>query len=168
MPLARRLLVPALATAAIVLQAQVHLAIGVPGHRGLIWLTALALVALQSGRGWTIGTGAVAAALTLAIGTGNSGPLGVVPYLLAAFLLEVVAAARITQRHPAWIIPAAAGIHLVALLPALVKSLTVGVRMAAFASGMLVPILLHVVFGALAGTLAWLDHRALLARRIDA
>jgi len=157
---------PALAVAVIAVQAQVHLAIGVPGHRGLVWLGALALVAVRSGRGWTIGTASAASAIALATGTGGSaGPLNVVPYLAAAALLELVALAPALRRHPVLLVPAAAAVHLVGLIQPLAKSLAVGVQPGAFAAGMLAPIALHVAFGALAGAWAWLAGRALTADR---
>nr|WP_232080162.1 hypothetical protein [Mycobacterium branderi] len=132
----REVALPVLAVAAIVAYADVRTPLGLPGHRGLVWLSMLVAVALATRRPETvIAVGAAATTATLALHVA-AGPWGAARYLAAAVLLYAVAA----RRRPCLVVLAAAPIHLVALAGSVVS-----IERAAF----------HLVFGLTAGLLGW-------------
>lgn len=119
---------------------------GLPGHRGLVWLTLLVAVALMTQRRATVvAVGAAATVTTLAMNVpaGPHGSVGSARYLAAAGLLYGLI--ELTKRRWAWLIAlAAAPIHLVAL---------VGGSVAAVLPE---KVLFHLGFGLAAGLLGWL------------
>lgn len=134
----REVALPVLAVAAIVAYADVRTPLGLPGHRGLVWLTMLVAVALVTRRRETvIAVGAAATTATLALHVA-AGPWGAARYLVAAVLLSAVAAGA--RRRPWLLVLAAAPIHLVALAGSVASA-----ERAAF----------HLVFGLMAGLLGW-------------
>nr|WP_238159289.1 hypothetical protein [Mycobacterium sp. MFM001] len=132
----REVALPVLAVAAIVAYADVRTPLGLPGHRGLVWLAMLVAVALVR-RETVIAVGAAATATTLALHLA-AGPWGAARYLAAAVLLYAVAAWA--RRRPWLLALAAAPIHLVALAGSFISA-----ERAAF----------HLVFGLTAGLLGW-------------
>lgn len=136
----RDVALPVLAVAAIVAYADVRTPLGLPGHRGLVWLTMLVAVALATRRRETvIAVGAAATTATLALHV-TAGPWGGARYLAAAVLLYVVAVMPVARRRPWLVVLAAAPIHLVALAGSVVSA-----ERAVF----------HLVFGLIAGLLGW-------------
>ena len=132
-----------------------RLPIGVPGHRGLIWMTALAVVALNARPGAATLSGALGATTGLALGLLANGPLGFISYVLAGMALDLVAA-RGGLRLRRWlIIPAAGLVHLLALVVPVSKALAVGVAASALVHGMWTVALLHLCFGLAAGAIAY-------------
>ncbi|QLL09951.1 hypothetical protein [Mycobacterium vicinigordonae] len=133
--LVRELVFPILGVAAIVGYADVRIPMGLPGHRGLIWLTLLVAVALATQRRATvIAVGAAATVATLAMP-------GSTRYLAAAVLLYAVATTVWRSRHRGcWVALAAAPIHLVAL---------------AGGAWPTEKVWLHLGFGLIAGLLGW-------------
>ncbi|OBK21289.1 hypothetical protein A5634_10480 [Mycobacterium asiaticum] len=127
----REIAFPVLAVVAIVGYADIRIPMGLPGHRGLIWLTLLVAVVLATHRRATVlAVGAAATIATVAIH-------GSTRYLAAAILLYLVAA--VARRQLA--VLAAAPIHLVAVTDSL----------------MFVPekLWFHLGFGLAAGLLGW-------------
>lgn len=125
--------------------ADVRLPMGLPGHRGLVWLTLLVAVGLMTQRRATVvAVGAAATLATLALNSaGPHGPMESTRYPAAAVLLYALIG--LTKRRTAWLIVlAAAPIHLVAL-----------------AGGSVSPwmpekVLFHLGFGLAAGLMGWL------------
>jgi len=111
--LAREIVVGAGAVALIVTSAGLRLPIGVPGHRGLIWLTVLVAVAATSRSRTTVLAVGAASAMGLAALGGAPGQGG--RYVLAAVLLSVLADLTAVQRRPWLLALAAAPIHLLAV-----------------------------------------------------
>lgn len=140
---AREVGFPVLALLAIVVSLDARMPLGLPGHRGLVWLTLLVAVAMVTRTRPTViavGAGSTFAALMLHAGPGGHASLR---YLAAAVLLYVVAGAPIV-RERRWLLAfAAAPIHLVAL---------VGIQVWA---GMAEKVLFHLGFGLVAGLLGW-------------
>lgn len=117
----RELAFPVFAVVAAVYYADVRIPMGLPGHRGLIWLTLLVAVALATRRRATVlavGAATTAATMAMHIPGGISGPLGSgnLRYLSAAILLYLVAGLAAVGRHRWLLVLAAAPIHLVALV----------------------------------------------------
>lgn len=112
---AREVAFPALAVVAIVAYADIRIPMGLPGHRGLVWLSLLVAVVLATHRRATVlAVGAASTLATFAIHfPGGAG--GGVRYLAAAILLYAVAAAPIVRRWRWLVALTAAPIHLVAL-----------------------------------------------------
>jgi hypothetical protein len=145
--LARESVFPAIAVAAIVCYSDIRIPIGLPGHRGLIWLTLLVAVALVTRRRETvIAVGAAATAATLLL---HGEPWASAGYLAAAMLLYAVTSVRVACRRP-WVVAfAAAPIHLVAL------ARPIDALPSVFSTGMGEKALWHLVFGLMAGLLGW-------------
>lgn len=125
-----------------------------PGHRGLIWLTALVAMALAGdGRGWATGVALGSGALVLAGGLASS-PLIGVSYVLAGLALDglVRAAPRVCDSLPA-VAVAAALVHLVDLI----GPVAAGGRHAGAGpgGGPLALLAGHVLFGLAAGALGF-------------
>lgn len=143
----REALVPVLSVAAIASYAGMRIPMGLPGHRGLIWLTLLVVVALVTRRRKTvIMVGAASTTATLMFGVQ---PWASGCYLAAALMLYAVTATPTLRRRPWLVVPAAAPIHLVALAVP-IAALPVWVS-----PGLDVKLLWHLVFGLVAGLAGW-------------
>lgn len=153
--LIRELLWPVVAAVVIVVTADVRIALGLPGHRGLVWLTLLVAVALTARRPETvIAVGATSTVATLLLHAAP-GPWASARYLAAAILLNAVVSTAVTRRHRWLVALAAAPVHLVALIGPL-SGLLGGVRLGALAStGIGEKALFHLGFGLIAGLLGW-------------
>ena len=136
---------------AILIQAQLHSPIGIPGHRGLVWLTLLVAVLLfTSSPPATAAVGLTSAGLLAALGFG---PQAAIPPAAAAVLLATIASAE-WVRHRPWVIAVlAAPVHLVALAMPLHRMLTAGAAMHPAMSSV---ITLYLVFGLAAGLAGWM------------
>ncbi len=153
---AREVLFPGVAVAAIVTSADIRMPMGLPGHRGLIWLTLLVTTVLITRRRETVvGVGVASMLATLGLHTAPD-PWGSERYLAAAILLYAVAAAPVAVRHR-WVVAlAAAPIHLVALAGVLTRLLSHGYLPRLASVGMVEKMLFHLMFGLLAGLLGWI------------
>lgn len=143
---------PLVAVAAIVASTDIRMPLGLPGHRGLIWLTLLVAVALVTARRETVlAVGAASSIAVLPI-HGLSDPLWSSRYGAAAALLFTVGSVPVVRSHRWLLVLAAAPIHLVALA----SSVASGHTMSAWVSnGMLERAAWHLIFGFVAGVLAW-------------
>ena len=145
-----------LAVGAIVLAAEIRSPMQLPGHRALIWLSALGATALLTRhRGATTAVGVVAAGTLALTGLGNGGALGALPYVLAALALDAVLLVGAVRRHPILLALLAAPIHLLALIVPLTRSARVGVLPVDALPGMGSVVVLHLVFGLAAGLIGW-------------
>ncbi len=151
---AREVAVPVAAVALIAATAEMRLPIGVPGHRGLIWLTLLVAVALTTRVRATVITVGAASAVTVLAVQGASWQGG--RYLLAAVLLYLLAGTAAVQRRRWRLALAAAPIHLVAV--AVPTGLFGAAGVAAKVGG-------HLGFGLLAGVLGLLIAAGVGPRR---
>lgn len=153
---AREVVFPLLALATIVASTDIRIPLGLPGHRGLVWLTLLVAVALVTARRETVlAVGAASSIATLPM-HGFSDPLWCSRYVAAAALLYAVTASP-AVRVRRWLLSiAAAPIHLVALASSVV-TLRAGAHMATSwaSNGLLERAGWHLVFGLLAGLLGW-------------
>lgn len=154
-PLVREVLFPALALAVIVGCADMRFPLGLPGHRGLVWLTLLVAVVLTTHRRATVlAVGAASMLATLMLHLVPS-PGDSARYLGAAALLYAVAASG-AARHRSWpIVIAAAPIHLVALAGSVAAMLGAGHPLTSVSAGITGKMLLHLGFGLAAGLLGW-------------
>ena len=142
------------AVLAILVQAQLHSPIGIPGHRGLVWLTLLVAVLLfTSSPPATAAVGLTSAGLMAALGLG---PQAAIPPAAAAVILATIASAGWVRHRPWLIAVLAAPVHLVALVMPLHRMLTAGAPMH---SGMNSVIMLYLVFGLGAGLAGWMLAR---------
>lgn len=143
---------PALAVALIVVYSDIRIPLGLPGHRALVWLTLLVVVALATRRReMVIAVGAAATMATFALQ--SAGPWASGRYVAAAVLLYTVAAVPVVRRRRWLLALAAAPIHLVALGSSVVALMGRG-HVSAFASaGMTERVLFHLAFGWIAGLL---------------
>ncbi len=152
--LAREMAFPALAVVVIASSAGVRMPIGLPGHRGLIWLTLLVAVVLVCRRRETVvAVGAASMSMTLLLHSVPD-PWGSARYLAAAVLLYALAAAPVMGGRRWLITLAAAPIHLVALAGSVTGWLSGGVLVLASA-GMAEKAVFHLFFGLIAGLLGW-------------
>lgn len=151
----REAVFPLLAVATIVASTDVRIPLGLPGHRGLIWLTLLVAVALVTVRRETVlAVGAAATLATLPM-HGWGDPLWSSRYVAAAALLYT-AASLPAVRGRRWLLAiAAAPIHLVALASSVFGLHAGGHASTWVSSGLLEKAGWHVVFGLVAGLLAW-------------
>jgi hypothetical protein len=152
-PLVREVIFPACASAMIAASAQMRLPLGLPGHRGLVWLTLLVAVALTTQRRATVLAVGAASTVTALMLHLVPDPGDAVRYLGAAVLLYAVAASgAATQRR--WpVVVAAAPIHLVALVVPAAGVLGGGHLLTA--AGFPEKVLFHLGFGLVAGVLGW-------------
>ncbi|WP_232000764.1 hypothetical protein [Mycobacterium kyorinense] len=152
---AREVAFPLLAVALIVAYCDVRIPLGLPGHRGLVWLTLLVMVVVVTSRRETvIAVGAASTLATSAIGAA-AGPCHGGQYVAAAVLLYAVAAVGAVRRRRWLLALSAAPIHLVALASSVVALLGRG-QLFTFASvGMAERVAFHLTFGLIAGLLAW-------------
>lgn len=151
--LAREVVFPAAAAAVIVISADVRMPLGLPGHRGLVWLTLLVTVALIARRPQTVlAVGAASTVATMLLQSGPS-PWAGVRYLGAAGLLCLLTTSP-AVRSRRWLVAlAAAPIHLVALAVPITTWFVVGHRFALVSIGD--KALFHLGFGLVAGALGW-------------
>lgn len=94
---------------------QPHIPLGLPGYRALMWLALIVAARILSGRGWATAIGVGAAVGTLMIGRSPDGIWGVLQYLIAGVLVDLVLALR-----PGWTRRPSAIVALGALSLALV------------------------------------------------
>ncbi len=148
-----------LAVGVIVAYADIRIPMGLPGHRGLVWLTLLVAVVLVTHRRATVvavGAAATIATLAIRIPTGAAAAAaGSMRYLAAAILLYAVAAAPMVRRRRWLIVLAAAPIHLVALADSVAVLLGRGYLFTLVSNGMVEKVLFHLGFGLAAGLLGW-------------
>lgn len=133
----REVAFPLLAVGIIVACTDVRIPLALPGHRGLVWLTMLAAVALVTARRETVlAVGAASSIAALPV-HGLTDPLWSSRYVAAAVLLYAVASLP-AVRTRRWILAvAAAPVHLVALASS-VLTWQSGANLSAWAShGML-------------------------------
>lgn len=151
----REAVFPLLAAATIVASTDVRIPLGLPGHRGLVWLTLLVAVALVTVRRETVlAVGAASTVATLPM-HGWSDPLWSSRYVAAAALLYAAAALPAVRVRRWLLAPAAAPIHLVALATSAL-GVHAGGRVSTWvSSGLLEKAGWHLLFGFLAGALAW-------------
>lgn len=159
-PASRHALFPVLAVAAIVASSDIRMPLGLPGHRGLVWLTLLVAVAAATPRRVTVvavgGASTIAtSAIHLLPGAGTAA--GSSRYLAAAILLYAVAATPMVRRWRWLIVPAAAPIHLVAVADSIAVLLG--------RAGTAEKVWYHLGFGLTAGVLGWVIACALTRSR---
>lgn len=104
---AREAAFPALAIVAIVASADIRIPLGLPGHRGLVWLTVLVAVTLLTRRRETVVVVGAASTLSAAV-LDAAGPWMSGRYLAAAMLLYAAAAIPAVRGRPWWLSGAAA------------------------------------------------------------
>lgn len=159
--------VAAAAVAVIVWQQMGHTPWGLPGHRGVFWLSALIASRWIIDRpGTAIRISALSSSLILVMSPATGGQ--VVPYLVAALLVDLAAATRVIRRHPWLLLPLAPLIHLVGVLSPLVHNLAIS-PLAAVLPGMWFYVQGHLLWGAAAGVVGLgvgIPGRKLM-RRID-
>ncbi|MEB3020347.1 hypothetical protein [[Mycobacterium] crassicus] len=148
---AREVVFPATAAAVIVVTADVRMPLGLPGHRGLVWLTLLVAVALTARRPQTVlAVGAASTAATALLQSGP-GPWASARYLGAAALLYLLTGSPAVKSRRWLVALAAAPIHLVALVIPIATAL-IGVHHYAM-MGIGEKALFHLGFGLVAGML---------------
>lgn len=151
----REALFPLLAVATIVASTDIRIPLGLPGHRGLVWLTLLVAVALVTTRRETVlAVGAASSIATLPM-HGWGDPLWSSRYVAAGALLYAAASLPVVRVRRWLLSVAAAPVHLVALVSSMF-GLHAGGHLSFWASnGLLEKAGWHLVFGFLAGLLAW-------------
>jgi hypothetical protein len=159
--------VTAAAVTVIVWQQLEHTPWGLPGHRGVFWLSALIASRLIIDRpGTAIRIAAASSGLILVIAPATGGQVG--PYLLAALLVDWAAATQAIRRHPWLLLPLAPLIHLVGVLSPFVHNLGIS-PLGTVLPGMWFYIQGYLLWGAAAGVsgLAVGVSGRKLMRRID-
>lgn len=152
---AREVAFPLLAVAIIVASTDSRLPLGLPGHRGLIWLTMMVAVALVTVRRATVlAVGAASSVAALPM-HGMSDPLWSSRYAAAAALLYAVGSLSVVRARRWLLAVAAAPIHLVALASSAFSWHTGAAVSSWTSNGMLERAGWHLVFGFVAGLLAW-------------
>jgi hypothetical protein len=152
---AREVALPALAVLVIVVPADIRLPIGLPGHRGLVWLTSLVVVALVTHSRPTVV--AVGAASTMATQVLHTAPglQASSRYLAAAVLLYVVTAIPVVRRQQWLVAVAAAPIHLVTLAGSVRTGFGGAGLFGSLPAGLAEKVQFHLGFGLAAGLLGW-------------
>lgn len=141
--------VAAAAVAVIVWQQMAHTPWGLPGHRGVFWLSALIASRWIIDRpGTAIRIAATSSSLILILNPATG--VQVVPYLVAALLVDLAAAAPVIRRHPWLLLPLAPLIHVVGVLSPLVHNLALS-SLGTVLTGMWFYIQGHLLWGAAAG-----------------
>jgi hypothetical protein len=138
-----------------VASAEIRIPIGLPGHRGIIWLASLVATALVTRhRESVIAVGGastlLAQVLHIAPGVGPSAR-----YLAAAVLLYAASFVPVIGRRGWFIALAAAPIHLVALFTPTVAGLHRGHLVSPLTNGLSDKVLFHLAFGLVAGLIGW-------------
>lgn len=153
--LLRELAFPLLAAVFIVVSADIRMPIGLPGHRGLIWLTLLVAVGLATRRAETVlSVGAASTVATLVLHTAP-GPWASARYLGAAVLLYALLVTAAARRRRWLIALTAAPIHLVALAGSVAALIGGGHLYLLATVGLGQKALFHLGFGLLAGLFGW-------------
>ena len=151
--LAREVVFPAAAAAVIAMSADVRMPLGLPGHRGLVWLTLLVAVALTARRPQTVLAVGAASTVATALMQSGPGPWASARYLGAAALLCLLTSSA-AVRSRRWLVAlAAAPIHLVALVIPITTALLGAHHFAMVSIGD--KALFHLGFGLAAGILGW-------------
>ncbi|WP_409428011.1 hypothetical protein [Mycobacterium sp. SMC-11] len=152
--LARDVVFPAAAAVVITLTSDMRMPLGLPGHRGLVWLSLLVAVALTARRSQTVlAVGAVSTAAAVLLQSGP-GPWTGVRYLGAAAFLYLLTNRPAAQSRRWLVALAAAPIHLVALAVPIATGI-MGGHHAAVVVGIGDKALFHLGFGLVAGILGW-------------
>ena len=140
-----RLALPLVAVAALAVESEVRIPVGLPGHRGLLWLSVLVAVALIARpRGTTTAVGVASSLVAIGMGTD---PTTALRYAAAAVLLDAALAVPVVRRRPFLLALLAAPVHLVALATPVLH----GTGLAALGERAL----FHMGFGLLAGLVGW-------------
>ena len=147
--------VTVVAVSVIVASTEIRTPIGLPGHRGLIWLASLVAAALITRRRESVlVVGGASTMLTqvlhIAPGVGSSGR-----YLAAAVLLYAASFVPVIGRRGWFIALVAAPIHLVALFSPTVAGLHHGHLVSPLTNDLSDKALFHVAFGLVAGLIGW-------------
>ncbi|OBE96275.1 hypothetical protein [Mycobacterium sp. 852002-10029_SCH5224772] len=153
---AREAVFPLLAGATIVASTDIRIPLGLPGHRGLVWLTLLVAVALVTARRETVLAVGAASSIAALPMHGWTDPLWSSRYVAAAALLYAAASLPVVRRRRWLLSVAAAPIHLVALATSVFGPHAGGHLSTWVSSGLLEKAGWHLVFGFAAGLLAWL------------
>lgn len=150
---AREVIFPAAAAAVIALSSEMRMPLGLPGHRGLVWLTLLVAVALTARRPQTVLIVGAASTAVTALMQSGPGPWAGVRYLGAATLLFLLTSSA-AVRGRRWLVAlAAAPIHLVALAVPVATVFFGGHHPGP--AGLGDKALFHLGFGLIAGLLGW-------------
>ncbi len=153
---AREAVFPLLAVATIVASTDIRIPLGLPGHRGLVWLTLLVAVALVTPRRETVLAVGAASSIAALPMHGWTDPLWSSRYVAAAALLYAAASLPVVRLRRWLLSVAAAPIHLVALATSVFGPHAGGHLSTWVSSGLLEKAGWHLVFGFTAGLLAWL------------
>jgi len=150
---AREVVFPAAAAVLIAVSSEIRMPLGLPGHRGLIWLTLLVAVALTARRPQTVLLVGAASTAATALLQSGPGPWASARYVGAAALLCLLTTSP-ALRCRRWLIAlAAAPIHLVALAVPIATGLIGGHH--GTLAGIGDKALFHLGFGLVAGILGW-------------
>jgi hypothetical protein len=137
------------AVAVITWQQLVHTPWGLPGHRGVFWFSTLIASRWVIDRpGTAIRIAATSSCLILVLDPAVGGQ--VVPYLVAALLVDQAAAAQAIRRYPWLLLPLAPLIYLVGVLSPFVHNLGIS-PLGTVLAGMWFYIQGHLLWGAVAG-----------------
>jgi len=138
-----------LAVAGIIVQQLVHTPWGLPGHRGLFWLSTLIAARWIIDRpGTALGIATASSAGILLVDPTMG--VHVAPYLVAGFLVDIAASAKFVRRHPWTMIALAPLILLVNLIDPFVHNLALS-SLTATISGMGFYLQGHLLWGIAAG-----------------
>jgi hypothetical protein len=146
---------PLLAVAIITASSGIRIPLGLPGHRGLIWLTMLVAVALVTARQATLLAVGAASSIAALPMHGMSDPLWSSRYVAAAALLWAVGSLSAVRARRWLLAGAAMPIHLAALALSVFSWHPAAGISAWASSGMLERAGWHLAFGFIAGVLAW-------------
>jgi hypothetical protein len=151
---------------AAVLHAKLRLGLGLPGHHGLEWMTALLFARCASGRDWAaliVGVGAAAGATALAADAGHLAKAVSVYLLTAGFVDLLYRAAPARTRGVA--LAALIGALVFAAKPAvqLLFAWIAGVEFGFMRHAPMFPILTHAAFGLVGGACGAILARGLAA-----
>ena len=151
--LAHDVSVAVVAVTAIVASAEIRVPVGLPGHRGIIWLASLVATALATRyRESVIAVGGASTVLAQVLHiTPGVGPSA--RYLAAAVLLYAASFVPVIGRRGWFIALAAAPIHLVALVSPTVAGPHRGLLVST--NGLSDKVLFHLAFGLVAGLIGW-------------
>ncbi|MCV7027664.1 hypothetical protein [Mycobacterium sherrisii] len=152
----REVAFPLLAVAVVVASTDLRIPLGLPGHRGLIWVTMLVAVALVTERRETVLAVGAASSIAALPMHGLSDPLWSSRYVAGAVLLYAVASLPVVWVHRWLLVVAAAPINLVALASSMLSWRSAGSLSAWASNEMLEKAGWHLIFGFVAGLLAWL------------
>ncbi|MBN9101929.1 MAG: hypothetical protein J0I49_28095 [Pseudonocardia sp.] len=142
---AARLALPVVAVAALAVESELRIPVGLPGHRGLLWLSVLVAVALIARpRGTATAVGAASSLVAIGLGTD---PTTALRYAAAAVLLDAALSVPAVRRHPVLLALVAAPVHLVALATTVLH----GTGVATLGD----KALFHLGFGLVAGSTGW-------------